>query len=293
MTHQNPPADAAKKRNLSIRVKTSVIFVITMLAGVFGGGYPFAILFFLITLLCLREFFLLLLPHDNTIDKIRFYFACTLGMLPYTIIGLVKLGWIDLPNFQVQQLILGIPLMFLIFVFELFGYAKKPFHHIAYLFTGILYIGLPFSLLHFIAFPFGAYTPKYIISLLLITWINDTAAYLIGLKHGKTPLFPRISPKKTWEGLIGGFSIILILVCILSIANRDLSFMEWTIFALIVSTAGTFGDLIESMLKRSVKVKDSGQLLPGHGGFLDRFDGFLFSIPFAVAFLYYVLGFVL
>ena len=229
----NPGSNnTSQKRNLSIRVQTSIVFVIVMLGGVFGGGYTFSILFLGITVLCLREFFLLLLPQKTWIDQVRIWYSVLFGLIPYLCIGLIKLKWIAIPEWHLPYLIVGMPLLFLIFVFELFAYAQKPFHHIAYLLTGFIYVGLPFSLLYFIAFPNGHYTPKFIISLLLIIWINDTSAYLLGLRHGKTPLFPRISPKKTWEGLIGGFSIILILVCILSLAIRDLSFMQWTVLCI-------------------------------------------------------------
>ena len=282
--------DTRRYKNLNKRTITGIVFVLVMLGGVFGGGYAYSLLFLVIAIQCLREFLLLLLPMNTVADKARFYLGVIIGITPYILVGMMKLKWIAPIEIKESYFIYVFPFCFLIFIFELFTYAQKPFHNIAYLFLGLFYIGIPFTLLHYIAFPGGDYSPRFIISLLLITWINDTSAYFLGNTYGKTPLFPRISPKKTWEGSIGGFSIILVLVCILYLFIHDLTFMQWTVLALIIAAAGILGDLVESMLKRSTNVKDSGSLLPGHGGFLDRFDAFIFAIPFAVLFLYWVLN---
>ena len=118
-----------------------------------------------------------------------------------------------------------------------------------------------------------------------MTWMNDTAAYIVGSQIGKTPLFPRISPKKTWEGTLGGLAGTLILAFLLNEYFEELILRDWLILAILVGLFGSLGDLVESMLKRSFAIKDSGRLLPGHGGFLDRFDGFIFMLPFAAAYI--------
>ncbi|TAK40283.1 MAG: phosphatidate cytidylyltransferase, partial [Saprospiraceae bacterium] len=121
-----------------------------------------------------------------------------------------------------------------------------------------------------------------------LTWMNDTGAYIIGSLFGKHLLFSRISPKKTWEGTFGGIAITFLVAFLFCVFTNELRFRDWIILGAIVSIFGSVGDLVESMLKRSVGVKDSGNLLPGHGGVLDRFDAFIFVLPFAAAYLLWI-----
>src|SRR5690606_3819133 len=131
----------------------------------------------------------------------------------------------------------------------------------------------------------GEYNHRLPLGFMLILWGNDTGAYLVGKFLGKRRLFERISPKKTWEGLIGGILFALITSLILASVFAVLSSWQWVGMAVLISIFGTFGDLVESMLKRSQQVKDSGTLLPGHGGLLDRFDGLLLAAPMVFALL--------
>jgi phosphatidate cytidylyltransferase len=124
-----------------------------------------------------------------------------------------------------------------------------------------------------------------VIGYLVILWLNDTGAYFIGSLLGKHRLFERISPKKSWEGSIGGAALSLITAWAVSLVFTDISLWKWLVMAGIISITGTLGDLVESMLKRSLDVKDSGSLLPGHGGILDRFDAVFLSVPFVFVFL--------
>ena len=124
-----------------------------------------------------------------------------------------------------------------------------------------------------------------IFGVLLLIWSNDTGAYLVGSQLGRHKLMPRISPKKTWEGFVGGVIIAQLIGWAISTYIKDFSLQDWLIIAGITSVFGTMGDLVESMLKRSFDVKDSGSLLPGHGGFLDRFDAFIFLLPFVAAYM--------
>lgn len=119
-------------------------------------------------------------------------------------------------------------------------------------------------------------------------WTNDTGAYLAGRFFGKHKLFERISPKKTWEGSIGGGILTIGVAFILSVYFTNLDQTNWIVLAILVAVFGGLGDLVESMLKRSLNIKDSGNLLPGHGGILDRFDGLLLSIPFIYSYLYLI-----
>jgi phosphatidate cytidylyltransferase len=183
---------------------------------------------------------------------------------------------------------------FVLLVFELFTRTDKPFQNVGLSLLGIFYLVLPFifampQLSSSRVYSFQGYgnyfTPNIVAGLLFLTWANDSFAYLIGSRIGKRKLFERISPKKTWEGTIGGG-----LACMLTSLGVHhylgvLSLWDWLAVALIVAIFGTIGDLVESMLKRSLGVKDSGHIMPGHGGFLDRFDAFIFAMPFVYLFL--------
>jgi phosphatidate cytidylyltransferase len=120
---------------------------------------------------------------------------------------------------------------------------------------------------------------------LFLLWASDSGAYFAGTKFGKTKLFERVSPKKSWEGSMGGFAASMLVGVVLGRYFTSLPLWQWLVIGLIIVVAGTYGDLVESLFKRSIKIKDSGSIIPGHGGFLDRFDGLLLSVPFIVAFL--------
>ena len=126
----------------------------------------------------------------------------------------------------------------------------------------------------------SAYQPLRVFGLLLLIWTNDTMAYFVGSQLGRRKLFERISPKKTWEGTIGGGLCAVLVAWGLSFIIKDFTQPQWLVLGMVAAVFGTLGDLVESMLKRSVGVKDSGNLLPGHGGLLDRFDAFIFALPF-------------
>ena len=276
-------------KGLLRRALTAVIFVAVMVGGLFGGHYSFVTLFLLITGLCLWEYLGLVLENAGKKDLIRKLLGLGMGILPFVLASIVQLNLIsDRVNFIVLAYILFSPFVFLSFVYELYAGSEKPFTNLAYLILGVFYIGIPFALLDFVAFSGEYFYATTVLGLLLLTWTNDTMAYLIGSQIGKTPLFPRISPKKTWEGTLGGAAVSFIVAYLLSLYIPELSFINWMVLALIISVFGSLGDLVESMLKRSHQIKDSGSLLPGHGGFLDRFDGFIFMLPFAAAYLLWI-----
>jgi len=142
---------------------------------------------------------------------------------------------------------------------------------------------LPFSLLNFILF-IKDWQPLILLSVFVTIWVNDTGAYLTGVTIGKHRLFERISPKKSWEGFIGGAVFALLSGYVFSLLIPEIQLINWLVFSEIIVVFGTFGDLIESLMKRTVGVKDSGDLIPGHGGLLDRFDSMLLAAP--VIFIY-------
>jgi phosphatidate cytidylyltransferase len=131
----------------------------------------------------------------------------------------------------------------------------------------------------------GYYNYEILLGCLLILWASDTGAFFAGTRFGKRKLFERISPKKSWEGFWGGAALAVAMTYGLSLYLHSISIVDWLVIGLIIIIGGTFGDLVESLLKRSIEIKDSGTSLPGHGGFLDRFDGLLISSPFIAAYL--------
>lgn len=162
--------------------------------------------------------------------------------------------------------------------------------NIAYTLLGIFYVTIPFAMLYHLGFyknhEFGQeYSYQLILGFFFILWMNDTGAYLAGKYLGKHKLFERISPNKTWEGSLGGGIFSIGLAIIIAQYFTHINLTDWIIISLIIVIFGGIGDLVESMLKRSLNIKDSGKLLPGHGGILDRFDGLLISSPFVYCYL--------
>jgi phosphatidate cytidylyltransferase len=164
-------------------------------------------------------------------------------------------------------------------------FERKPFTNIAFTFLGIFYVAIPISLLHIAAYENRAYNFEIVLGCLFILWASDTGAYIAGTLFGKRKLFERISPKKSWEGFLGGAVLAAGFAFLFATYFVILAPWQWYVIAAIIIIGGTYGDLIESLLKRSIEIKDSGESLPGHGGFLDRFDGLLISAPFIVAFI--------
>jgi phosphatidate cytidylyltransferase len=172
------------------------------------------------------------------------------------------------------------PIFFLPFLGMLFSKKKEPIKAISLQYLSWIYVVLPFLLMIQI-YKFGGHDDSwiYIIGLFVVVWSNDSFAYLTGRAFGKTKLFERISPKKTWEGTIGGV-VMAVLVSIIYAHFVDQNYQFWAISALLIAPAAVLGDLIESKIKRTAGVKDSGSIMPGHGGVLDRFDAVIFATPF-------------
>jgi len=276
-------------KGLVRRGSTAFIFAFVILGGLYGGRYSFVLIFAIVTGLCLWEFFGITLHNNVKQDRIRKLIGLTFGLTPFLLVSMLKLDMMDSPEkFVLLTSILCFPLIFLSFVFELFTKSEKPFSNVAFIILGMVYIGIPFALLDFIAFDEDTFYTNTILGLLILTWSNDTAAYMVGSRIGKTKLFPSISPKKTWEGSIGGVVITILIAILMSFFFKECTMSQWIVLAIIVVIFGSIGDLVESMLKRSYSIKDSGTLLPGHGGFLDRFDAFIFLIPFATAYLLWI-----
>lgn len=277
-------------KGLLRRLSTAIIFVLVMLIGLYGGQIPFVLLFAIITAICLWEFLVMVLARYTRRDLFRLVLGVLFGLTPFALAAVLHLGLIKSPEqFIITISILFFPFMFTAFIYELTTKSETPFMNVAFLVLGVLYIGVPFALLEFIAFDDDQFYANTVFGLLVMTWANDTGAYLVGSQIGKHKLLPRISPGKTIEGSIGGIlTTTLVAVLLYLFFPGEMDLVHWTMLALIVAIFGSLGDLIESMLKRSVGVKDSGNILPGHGGMLDRFDAFIFLLPFAAAYILYV-----
>ena len=213
------------------------------------------------------------------------------GIAAYILSTLIAAGVL-----QLKMLLVLIPVFVFILVAELYRKQERPFDSLAQTFFAVLYIAVPLSLFPFSAFshtgiesflphPHVAFSPGIVVAFFILLWINDTGAYLIGITLGRNRLMERISPKKSWEGFAGGMVVSALIAWLLSGWLGVLDAYEWIIVSVIISVAGTYGDLIESMLKRSIGVKDSGTVMPGHGGFLDRFDSTFISFPLVYLFI--------
>ena len=263
--------------NFLKRTLTAGAFVAVLLFCTYYSQLSFSILFFIITILGLWEFYKLSEKGDNKPQKVLGTIA---GASIFTTTAFVCMGY------DAHLLIINIPLVFLIFISELYTKAKNPFRNIAFTILGIVYVAVPFSLLNYLVTYTGTYSYELLFGFFFILWCNDSGAYLAGSAFGKRKLFPRISPGKSWEGSIGGAIASYIVVFIISKWYTGFSIIDWLVIAAILIVIGTLGDLVESLYKRSKNVKDSGTLLPGHGGILDRFDSLLMATPFVFTYLY-------
>ena len=264
--------------NLLQRIITALLGVGLIIAAILYSQHTFALAFGLIMMLTLEEFYKLAKSAGNApFSNWGLLFSLILFALSYAnFAGLIesKYFWL-LPA-----------LLFVCFIFPLYiNRDKQPISCLAMTLFGVIYVAVPFTLLLKIGYASGSYDFSLIIGLLLAQWASDTGAYIAGRTIGKTKLFESVSPNKTWEGTIGGGVLALGILYGWAQYFDTLSTVEWLGLALIVVIFGSLGDLIESLFKRSMAIKDSGSSIPGHGGFLDRFDGLIISIPFATAYL--------
>ena len=250
--------------NLTQRLVTGLIGAGLVIYASYFSEWTYFAVFMVISCLSILEFYRL-----TGLD----------GMLPLKYIGTLNAMLIFVLSFFVEKGICNPTLFFLI---KLYKKEKKPFTNIAYTLLGIIYVGLPFALLNISVYADGGYSYQIIIGILLLLWASDTGGYIAGVLFGRTKLFERVSPKKSWEGMIGSFILAMVIATIIGKYFDVMTWYQWYLVAVIMVVAGTYGDLVESLFKRSIEIKDSGTSLPGHGGFLDRFDGLLISVPFIV-----------
>ena len=278
-----------KMKNFIVRTITSVLFVAAIVTC-FLNVRAMILLFALVTGMTVWEFTGLVNERPRvtvnrlitTVAGVYLFFA----MAGYNS-GLTPSG-VFIPYL--------VSLVYLL-VAELYLKAEDPIHDWAYTMLSQLYVALPLSLLTVLAFRYDGsqvhYTYLTPLSVFVFLWINDAGAYICGSLLGRHKLFPRISPGKTWEGSVGGGLLVVAAAVVVGILTTrydvnelGLSPLQWAGLGLVIVVFGTWGDLIESLFKRTLGIKDSGNVLPGHGGMLDRFDSTLLAVPAAVVYLY-------
>jgi phosphatidate cytidylyltransferase len=267
-------------KNFIQRVAFGIIYLVIIIGSLFTGKFGFGLVFLLINLVALYEFYELSKASGAYPPVIP---SLITGAIAFILAFLVSSGMAEPKVF-----LLIIPFVILIFILALYSDKQDVMRNTAISFLGIVYVSVPMSLINLLAFPSDnahMYTHRIILGIMTLIWINDTGAYLVGMSIGRHRLFERISPKKSWEGAIGGAVLTLICSLWLHSLMGVLDRSNWLVLSLIVSVFGVFGDLTESLFKRSAGQKDSGKIIPGHGGLLDRIDSILFVMPLAAVYL--------
>lgn len=282
--------------NLAQRIIFGLIGAAMLLGSVWYSSWTFALFFAAVQAKMLMEFY-------RMMQKAGYKPAALLGgVVSVILFGLVweiRLNLAVSPGIVVKQFLIMVAgllilLPVILILREMYSWPREnqpfaPFSNVGVALLGLLYVSLPMSLLNVLAFTDTGYDYRRIFALLLLVWSSDIGAYAAGKTLGKHKLAPKISPGKTWEGAIGGFLLTLAMGWALGYLLPELSLTYRLVVAGVVAVFGPLGDLAESMLKRSVDVKDSGKIMPGHGGLLDRFDAFLFILP-VLALLQLVFG---
>jgi len=269
-------------KNLLKRLLSGFIFVSVLVFSILYSKISFILLFFILMLFCIYEF--------KKMIKLKSVFPYLIGTLLFTFGNILNVE--DVPSKMIFEYA-GVALFLTIFItFASILFAKKEevISHLGKIFLSVIYIVVPFTLIVQIPFLNTSfnYVNTTILGVFLLIWTNDTFAFLVGTNFGKHKLLERISPNKTIEGFIGGMVFTFTLSYFLAKQFTTLSLVQWVVIAGIVSVFGVLGDLIESMFKRQANVKDSSNFIPGHGGFLDRFDSVIFAAPFIFIYLYFV-----
>ena len=274
----------AKVKNLIVRAITGAVFVAVLVSAICFGYATMGLLFAIITGLSVWEFCSVVNTRED-VDTNR-------TIVTLTGVCLFAATWFYcVTGFNKAFILTLFPIIYLI-ISELYLQQKSPVNNWAYSMMAILYVALPFSLLNVISIKSIANTADIMydyltpLAIFVFLWASDTGAYCVGSLIGKHPLFKRISPNKSWEGSVGGAVLAIGLSMIFAHYDTSLySTLQWAGMALVVVVFGTWGDLVESLMKRQLGIKDSGNILPGHGGMLDRFDSSLIAIPAVALYL--------
>ena len=272
-------------KNFIQRVITGLIFVAVLIGCIIGSPLSFGVLFCIISAMATAEFCNLMNQQEGVKMNRN---ICVLGSMTL----FLCFFYYGMNPAQTGIFIPYLIIIIYLMISELYLKKEHPLNSWAYAMLSQLYVGLPFALLNVLAFQSNGIGTGYLfilpLSIFGFNWINDTGAYCTGMLLGKHPLFKRISPKKSWEGSIGGATLSVAASFALAHYFPIMSTATWVGMSLVVVVFGTWGDLTESLMKRHLGIKDSGNILPGHGGMLDRFDSAIMAIPAAVVYLYFI-----
>ena len=267
--------------NLIKRSLTGLLFSVTLLVTFIASQYTMFAMVMAIAILCLIEYYNFA-KHIEVRPQYVFGYFITVLLISVSFLIVKKI-------IPIESLFIFFPLLFFVFVFQLYHKHKKPIENIGFTFLPLIHVGIPMALMVVLGLITGEYNYQIMVGLLIMIWASDTFAYLVGVSIGRNPLFARISPKKSWEGFIGGAIATFVVSQYIASCWKILDSVDWGVLAILVSVTGVWGDLVESMFKRAVGVKDSGTILPGHGGVLDRFDSLFMVVPFAFTYIYFSL----
>jgi len=274
-------------KTLILRTLSGIVFVIVMVGAIIYSPLSMGILFTLLTALSVREFCSIVSERDDV--EVNSMICSVSGAYLFLAFFGYLSGWTPTPAVFIPYLISIVYLL----IGELYLQRENPLNNWAFTMLSQVYVALPFSLLPVLGFMTDPSHPMQLtyrwifpLAVFIFLWTNDTGAYCVGSLFGRHKLFPRISPGKTWEGSFGGALLSLAAAAVIARFDTSLTLLQWLGFALVVVIFGTWGDLVESLLKRQLGLKDSGNFMPGHGGLLDRFDSSLLAIPAVTVYLY-------
>ncbi|MDR2039429.1 MAG: phosphatidate cytidylyltransferase [Bacteroidales bacterium] len=265
--------------NIVQRTLSGAVFIFVIIGSILWHPYAFAGVFLIVVIWSLLEFYDIV-----ALDRVHAgkWIGVASGVFLFASSFFYAQALVEAKIFTIL-----IPVMVILFISHIYHTDRYAFRSAAYTVMGLVYIAFPFALCNGLVFPYHdqQYIPGILIGFFILLWTNDTFAYLTGMVLGKHRLFERISPKKSWEGFLGGLFFTIAMSLLIAKLFPILPFYHWMAISAIIVIFGVYGDLLESLLKRNLGIKDSGHFLPGHGGILDRFDAVFLALPMVCFYL--------